>query len=69
MKPKDERYEVVSLPIPVPKGDFCWNIKNHAICNYFDACGDNAKCYINLGNLEYDTNGGVEKPERCKQLK
>lgn len=64
----DVKYEIVNFPIRVPVGDFCWNHNNHAICDQFDACGGHPKCQINNFDLEYNKNGGVNKPEKCKSL-
>lgn len=65
----DNRYKVVKSPILIPKGDFCWNMDNHAICEYFEASGGNPRCDIRMGFLEYADDGGVLKPKKCKLLK
>lgn len=61
-------YKVISLPIVVPSGEFCWN-GNSEICSYFDNEGGFPSCCLNLGFLRYDKDNKVPKPKKCKELK
>jgi len=66
----DERYKEVNLPIQVPKGDYCWDIDNNAICGYLEISGGNPRCSIAISYfLKYDDNGSVLKPDKCEDLK
>ena len=65
----DKIYYVVSYPITIPIGDYCWNINTHAICKYFNSSGGQPECELQIAyNLKYDINGGVLKSEKCKLL-
>ena len=57
----------VLLPISVPCGDFCVD-NDGRICSYFDNEGGVASCDINMGGVNYNELGAVEKPEKCKSL-
>jgi len=60
--------KVVSMPITVPTGDYCWDGRDQ-ICHRFSNEGGYATCGLSLGNLEADENGRYPKPDKCKNLK
>lgn len=61
-------YKVVSLPIIIPVGEFCWD-GHSEICTYFDNEGGTPSCNLDLGTLKYNKDDIVPKPEKCKELK
>jgi len=61
-------YKKVCHIIEVPIGEYCWN-SQHVICNYFDNEGGHPTCILDFGDLEYDEEGLVEKPLKCRDLK
>jgi hypothetical protein len=59
--------KIVLLPISVPTVDYCWD--NVEICGYFDNTGGHSHCDLHLGDLKWDDEGLVLKPDKCLKLK
>jgi len=62
-------YKKVLLPVKVPRGKFCCNLKKGvSICIHFDNEGGTPSCTMGLGNLVYTEEGNVYKGRVCAQL-
>ncbi len=59
--------KTVLLPISVPFVDYCWD--HVEICGYFDNTGGHPRCDLHLGNLKWDDQGLIPKPDKCLKLK
>lgn len=63
------RKKVVCLPIVVPEEDWCVNWTKGIICGYYDSLNF-PECTLRIDyDLQYDENGNVPKPLKCRQLK
>jgi hypothetical protein len=58
--------KLVSLPISVIKGDYCYDWGTNS-CSNFDNEGGRGSCNLRLGYLE-ESDEGYLKPDRCKDL-
>ena len=55
------------MPIEVCIGHYCWG--HGRLCPHFSNEGGFPVCDLNLGDLEYNDELGVTKPQKCKDLK
>ena len=61
--------KIVSYPITVPDGNYCWEkMPPYEICEQFDNEGGHSVCKLGFHELK-DTDDGVLKPESCLCLK
>ena len=65
ISPIIDRYMIVSFPIEVPKGSYCWN--GNTICPHFRNPGGHSRCKLKLGNLKEDV-VGLLKSKECLEL-
>lgn len=65
----NKNFKVVSLPIKVPKGKYCWDYENHITCEFFDNEGGAPSCILNLNSYENKENkhGSLKSP-KCMGL-
>jgi len=61
--------KIVSYPIKVPDGMYCWErIAPYEICEHFDNEGGHSVCEFGFSSLK-DKTDGVVKAEICSTLK
>ena len=61
--------KIVSYPIKVPDGKFCWDRNPpYEICEHFDNEGGHSVCELGFSSLK-DKPDGVVKAEVCSTLK
>jgi len=59
-------YKKVLLPVTVSAGDYCFG--NGYCCEFFDNEDGYPVCALNVGELNYDKEDNVPKPNVCINL-
>lgn len=64
-------YKIVAMPIKVPDGKYCWDLKDksHPICPHYDNEGACDTCDLGFSPLVWEGYAGVLKPVDCLKLK
>ena len=57
---------IVSYPITVPDGKYCWQYP-HSACEHFDNEGGHSTCGLDF-DIGKETNKGILKAKECMEL-